>query len=264
MPQTDMSRVFDSQAIKRQLYSATGISRCLRDDFDEMKAGGGLWGGANEFLITVVNGYLVGISDHLDEILAKARKWIEVAMSEKEVCGGYPLSFLGCEHRVTWAVCNWLRGQPDDLRMAGMAADFENEFLKEDSESVSDTFALGLGSLAFVEGRRYSEYLHWAKTNGKIPLGVSASRIRGEASVCTAICLARTEGYYSEEDIAKIIHRLLNMHMNDWLTTGKELRAVRWLKLAYWQDGHSGLTPREIILKAYEHLPKMETNCGNQ
>ena len=43
-------------------------------------------------------------------------------------------------------------------------------------------------------------------------------------------------------DISKIINRLLNMKMNEWLTTGDELRAARWLKLAYWQDGRSGLS----------------------
>jgi hypothetical protein len=250
-----MSRIFDPQAVSRQLQSEFGIPRCMNADFEKRRARGGLWGGSKEFLQNVVEAHLVGVTGQLDEILVKARKWIEVAMAEGEVCGGYPPSFLGAEHRVTWALCNWLQGHPDDLEKAGQAADFNNQYLKDNLDSVSDSFSLGLGSLIFVEGRRYAEYLQWAKANGKIPLGAVGSKIRGEASVCAAICLAKTEGHYGDEDISKIINRLLNMKMNEWLTTGDELRAARWLKLAYWQDGRSGRSSREVILKAYEHLP---------
>src|SRR5882724_5057635 len=202
-----MSRTFNPEAVTNQLHSATGIARCLANDFDKMREGGGLWGGANEFLGTIVKAYLVDVNDHLDEILAKARTWIEVAIAEKEVCGGYPLSFLGCEHRITWAVCNWLQRHPDDLQMAVDAAQYNQEFLRENPTSVSNSFSLGLGSLVFVEGRRYAEYLAWAKTNGKIPLGATVSKIRGEASVCAAICLAKIENKYTEEEISKIINR---------------------------------------------------------
>lgn len=242
-------------AVRKILDSDFGVRRCLNADFENKRANGGLWGGAKEFLLNVVDAHLVGVTSNLDEILAKARKWIDAAMNKKEACSNYSPSFLGEEHRITWSLCNWLQGQPDNLEMARQAADFANQYFTEQPDSVADTFSLGLGSLTFIEGQRYAEYLHWADANGKIPLGVAQSKIRGEASVCAAICQAKTTGHYNDADIAKIVQRLLDMRMNEWLTTGNEIRAARWLKLAYWQEGQAGLSPREVMLKAYDHLP---------
>lgn len=247
-----MSKTFDTEEVARQLFGPVGFIRCLRDNFVEMKVGGGLWGGANEFLITVVKSHLVGVSVHVDELLTKARQWIDVVIAEGEPRGKYPQSFLQSEHRVTWTVANWLRGHADDLKVTSEAAEAANQYLTEHPDSVAERFALGLESLKFLEGRKFSEFVHWAKASGKLALGTASSKIRGEAAMTAAICLAETEGTYSTEEIGKALKRLLDMKINEWLTTGNELRAARWLKYTY---GQQGLSPREVVLKAYDHLP---------
>ena len=250
-----MSRIFSPKLTAGQLKGSVGIAWCLSNDFETAKLKGGLWGGSKYFLGAVIKSHLIGMNDRIDDLLLKARHWIEVAIEEKEVCGGFPPAYLCCEHRIILALCNWLQGNPDDPQVAAEAADSNNQFLSEAPDEISSTFALGLGSLIFVESKRYAEYLHWAKVNGKIPIGAPASRIRGEASVCAAICLAETDQSYKPEEISKLTRRLLDMRMNEWLTTGNALRAARWLKFYYHRHEASKLTPREVILKAYDHLP---------
>jgi hypothetical protein len=191
----------------------------------------------------------------VDEVLAKAHDWIQAAISLEEVSGGFPVSFLKASRFETLALCVWLRTGHHDVDALQKAVHHWNEYFETHPASVADPYVLGLHSSTYLDAGLHHDLLRWIKRNQKILLAKPVSKIKSELGVAGAVALHKSEGTYSEAEIARAIHKLLDGEMNDWLTTGQQLKAVRWLKLAYWRPNESGASARDVVLKAYNHLP---------
>ena len=52
-------------------------------------------------------------------------------------------------------------------------------------------------------------------------------------------------------------HMLRNMSRS-WLANGSTGTALNWLRTFEWREGTSGLSPREVVLRAYAYMPDVE------
>jgi hypothetical protein len=73
-----------------------------------------------------------------------------------------------------------------------------------------------------------------------------------------SICMHYTGRHVQvESDLFDAGRRLLRRYLADhWLGGGQTIRAVMWLKIVYSLQ-NTKLTPMEIILKAYDDMPKV-------
>ncbi|OAM24954.1 hypothetical protein A7P89_00695 [Eikenella corrodens] len=80
-----------------------------------------------------------------------------------------------------------------------------------------------------------------------------------ERNLGYAYCLHYAEGRYSTDELQHAAKILLTRCMDDeWLSYGQPYRALLWLKTVYWNRQADAPNPRQVWMKAYNHLPGVE------
>lgn len=76
--------------------------------------------------------------------------------------------------------------------------------------------------------------------------------------MCYVLSRHRLGLEYSDAEVAGALDRFLTKNTNTWLTNGHAARAAEWMKIAYHSDADNALSPKEVVLKCYDHLPGCE------
>ncbi len=245
---------FDPVALRARLLGDCGIQFYLRRSLEDFQADGALASGADAGIDEAIKCLLVGFDDAAHQLLKKARHWLDVAFAANEV----PLQHVpdGTEaHRFhALAMCNWLLHGIHDIDSLKEFVKHEDRFLPL-SGLGKNCVEVTLVSPHYLNAGAYEQILKLiAEAHGLGP-PKDLSSIRSEGQM--AYVLSRqhlNQDSWSEAQVQEALRRFMNRNMNEWLTGGHWDRAAEWLKIAYWREG--GLSPKETLMKAYDHLPR--------
>lgn len=219
---------------------------------------------------TTIKARLVGYHDEMAPLLPRALKWIDMALARDERLGGYE----GYRRKLHWAKAlgTWMLEDEIDEGAWYRARIFEEAWwrnserpwpMREVVRSGLDDYlafcaASGLEDEGFAAGIEMCE--RWT---GKKEVELSGTLKLREFGL--ALCLyAAGERNFDEDRLYKAGRRMLRANLQgEWLGRGQYIRAATWLFVVHQFrrlfDDPSGppLTPRQVILKAYEDMPKV-------
>ena len=218
---------------------------------------------------TVINAWFVGYHEEMAPLLPRALKWIEMALERDERFGGYE----SYRTDLYWAKAlgSWMLEDDNDEGSWYRARIFEEARwrdperpwpMREVVRSGLDDYlafcvASGLEEEGFEAG--IETYERWTGKNDVELSGTLKPREFG-----LALCLYATRRRNFEEDqLYQAGRRMLQANLQgEWLGGGQYIRAATWLYIVHKfhvfldePPEDPPLTPRQVILKAYEDMP---------
>jgi hypothetical protein len=227
---------------------ATGYRWTLSREFERSKALGGLASSAHAYLNMAIECLLVGYDEPATQLLTRARDWLTVAINEHEQS-----KWPGALRYLDLAMCNWLLDGMHDIDNLNRFVDYEDRRLAGSGRRPSK-LEVSLTLEGYVDAGACGQALAWfAKAGLSVPK--SAAAARSEAQLCYVMCRHRLSEGYSEAEVQTAAQKVLKRSVNTWLLDGHFARAAEWMKIVHWQEGKSGLSPKEAVLKCYDYLP---------
>lgn len=239
---------FDPAHERELLSGSTGHQFFLGFDFDETKRVGGLASSADAYLNMAVRCLLVSYDEPATQLLKRARDWLTVAINEHE----QSKMSKALTHR-DLSMCNWLLDGIHDIENLDRFVEHEDRFMAGSGRRPNKV-DVSLTLVGYVDAGACRQALDWfAKARLSAPK--SAGSARSEAQLCYVMCRYRLGEGYAEAEVQTAAQNVLKRSVNTWLLDGHFARAAEWMKVVHWQEGKSGLSPKEAVLKCYDYLP---------
>lgn len=254
--------MFDPAISRMNAFSEEMLRFYLNTKYDASKPMGNI---AVCEVDTALHGWLVGLHDEVKPIICRSTAWIEKAINLKEQFGSDPNAHFT---KLYWAkaLCGWLENGWNFEGDWGSARIFEESSWRNGSRPwpESEIIKYGLDDymlFSYQAGEHEDSfeagiemYERWL---GKKQ--VSLSKRLKPRDFAYALCLHRTaRQQFDENDLLKAGKRMLDSNMQvGWLSGGQFIRAATWLKVVYWHFSEA-LTPYDVVLKAYDHMPDVE------
>ena len=217
--------------------------------------------------ISVLYASLVGWYQPFLPILDRSIEWMRYGISVNEGVGKdyreIPLfTQIGLHEALALAL--WFRDGVDQpewwQQTLQLHQQMQNECLGEiygkkdiSGLQVNDYMRRCLQAEAYEEG--IIGYRHYC--GDSIPTGRNLHA--SERKLGYAYCLHYAEGRYSADELQHAAKILLSRRMDDeWLDRGRPYEALLWLKTVYWNRQADAPNPRQVWMKAYDHLPGVE------
>lgn len=215
----------------------------------------------------VLDAALVGWYQPFLPILDRSIEWMRYGISVNEGVGKdhreMPL-FTQLRLHEALALALWFRDgidQPELWRQTlQLHQQMQNECLEDiypkpqiKTAQVADYMCRCLQAEAYEEG--IIGYRHYCGDS----MPTSRNLHTSERNLGYAYCLHYAEGRYSADELQHAAKILLTRRMDDeWLSRGRPNEALLWLKTVYWNRQADAPNPRQIWMKAYDHLPGVE------
>ena len=215
----------------------------------------------------VLDAALVGWYQPFLPILDRSIEWMRYGISVNEGVGKdhreMPL-FTQLRLHEALALALWFRDgvdQPELWRQTlQLHQQMQNECLGDiyhkpqiKTAQVADYMRRCLQAEAYEEG--IIGYRHYCGDS----MPTSRNLHTSERNLDYAYCLHYAEGRYSADELQHAAKILLNRRMDDeWLSRGRPYEALLWLKTVYWNRQADAPNPRQVWMKAYDHLPGVE------
>jgi len=200
--------------------------------------------------------WLIGFSSQLAPVIQRDNKWLNRAINEDEKFG------VNQErHRATLyqarALGEWMETGRNDAglwnsaRIHREAGWLEKDILRDGLDDYM-AFAFQAGN---DDGAVESAIaMYEAKTGGK---NASIKKTLKPRDLGYVLCLNLMDRRFESSDLLMAGRKMLQAHLEDkWLGGGQYVRAAMWLKIVYSQLDES-LEPIDVLLKAYENMPKV-------
>lgn len=254
--------MFDPVISRSNAFSEEMLSFYLKTQYDESKPMGNI---AVCEMETALHGWLVGLYSEVQPIIGRCTGWIEKAISLNEQFGSDLNAHLT---KLYWAksLGGWLENGWNYEGDWGRARIFEESTWRNQNRPwpANEIIKYGLDDyMAFAYQAGHHEdgfeagiemYERWLGRGG-----ISISKVLKPRDFAYALCLHETGRQdFDKADLLKAGQKMLNSNLQgNWLSGGQFIRAATWLKVVYWHFDET-LTPRQVILKAYEHMPNVE------
>ena len=236
----------------------------IKEEFSETRRMGNV---GMTIFYDVLDAALVGWYQSFLPILDRSIEWMRYGISVNEGVGKdhrkMPLfTQIGLHEALALAL--WFRDGVDQLELwrqtLQLHQQMQNECLEDiyhkpqiKTAQVDDYMRRCLQAEAYEEG--IIGYRHYC--GDSIPTGRNLHA--SERKLGYAYCLHYTEGRYSADELQHAAKILLNRRMDDeWLDRGRPNEALLWLKTVYWNRQTDAPNPRQVWMKAYDHLPGVE------
>ena len=213
---------------------------------------------------SVLNASLVGWYQPYLPILERSIEWMRYGISVNEGGTGTDQLFRQiCLHE-NLALALWFRDdidQPEWWRQTlQLHQQMQNECLEDiyhkpqiKTAQVADYMRRCLQAEAYEEG--IIGYRHYCGDS----MPTSRNLHTSERNLGYAYCLHYAEGRYSADELQHAAKILLTRRMDDeWLSRGRPDDALLWLKTVYWNRQTDAPNPRQVWMKAYDHLPGVD------
>jgi hypothetical protein len=196
---------------------------------------------------------LVGLNEGASKLLQKAKQWVEIAIAEDE--GGATLGPGGnaASRHHTVAMCTWLLEGRHDAEALQQFVVFEDKFIKQPAIA-KDKIEVSLVLPTYINARAFERTLEIFAV-ARIPEPKSLEGIRNGAQMSYVLARHRMGLDYTADEVDGALKRFLMRHMDKWLGDGHAVQAAEWMKIAYWDPHEAEMSPKEAILKCYDHLP---------
>ncbi|MBY5458415.1 hypothetical protein HFO89_18915 [Rhizobium leguminosarum] len=212
---------------------------------------------------SAISAWLVGLHAEIEPVVHRSNLWLDRAIEEDEKMGSNHDFHRALLHSAramrTFLEDGWNdEGHWASARVCEEAAwRFEgrpwprNEIIKSGLDHyMAFAYQGGEHDDGFEAG--IDMYEHWI---GEKPL--SLKRVLKPREFGYALCLHRARGQFDKHELFEAGRRMLQANLEEvWLGGGQFLRAATWLKIVYWHHDE-GLTPLEVILKAYDNMPSV-------
>lgn len=236
----------------------------IKEEFSETRRMGNV---GMTIFYDVLDAALVGWYQSFLPILDRSIEWMRYGISVNEGVGKdhrkMPLfTQIGLHEALALAL--WFRDgidQPELWRQTlQLHQQMQNECLGDiypkpqiKTAQVADYMCRCLQAEAYEEG--IIGYRHYC--GNSIP--TSRNLHTSERNLGYAYCLHYAEGRYSADELQHAAKILLTRRMDDeWLSRGRPDDALLWLKTIYWNRQADAPNPRQVWMKAYDHLPGVE------
>jgi hypothetical protein len=240
-----------------------GLRRLLNSSYAPGKPKGNY---ARHDLYSVVESWLVGLSNETAVVLPRAIDWLTLAINEDEELG-QDHDYHRAKLRTARAMARWMLLQDaaqDDWEQAviGEAKYWQNplwNFTPRQivKESLDDYMAYS------VQSGQYAQAMAAYERLGAARVQKLTGKVLKPREYAYAICLHHEQGLFDEEALFTAGCKMLTANMDTyWLAVGQSLRAAMWLKIVYWdRDVRAGrppaLSPLQVVLKAYDNMPEV-------
>jgi hypothetical protein len=241
-----------------------GLRRLLNSSYAPGKPKGNY---ARHDLYSVVESWLVGLSNETAVVLPRAIDWLTLAINEDEELG-QDHDYHRATLRTARAMARWMLHQDaaqDDWAQAviGEAKYWQNplwNFTPRQivKESLDDYMAYS------VQAGQYAQAIAAYERLGAARVQKLTGKVLKPREYAYAVCLHHEQGLFDEDALFDAGYKMLTSKMDTyWLAVGQSLRAAMWLKIVYWDhDVRVGrtpsLSPLQVVVKAYEHMQDVE------
>lgn len=250
---------FDSIKTKTGLESFTlGFYRSAEQRQPFVKGATGISAASTIFVAV-----LVGLQDKSLDIAERAHRWLQEAIEDGERTTDRDASSAdwhqqGLSHAL--ALIKFLRGQGVDRESFARCAtlterawrtgvpQFDRKSMVEDQLEyyMPTAFSGGLYADAI---RNFEEYEPGVQPDIR--------KVRSQRGVAYLLCQHKLLGMHDPAQLRRAVSRVLDTNLqHQWLGTGIYSKALHWLMIAYAEDAPDA-DPREVVLKAYDHMPKV-------
>ena len=236
------------------LEDSCGYRLDLDSNFDKVKAVNGLGGSAHAFLGTAVTCVLVGLDKPASELLTKSCSWLKEAIEYNEKPQRYAEDGTEAARFRDYALCNWLLVGKHDVTSYQEFVRHEDRFLVK-SGLGQDKREVSFILPSYVDARAYDRALEVFENVPGFSPPSSIMRLNSEADLTYIICRHRLGMEYSDGEVAHACSRFLTKNMDKWLGNGHAVRAAQWIKIVYGTNRDINLSPRQLLMRCYEHLP---------
>ena len=248
---------FDIQNIKKILDSEIGYKLSLNDSYVDAKKAKGLASSASADVTIAVNCLLVGYEEQAFKVAQKAYSWLKEAIDNKEHPNYYFADGTEAMRYENMAILNWLLTKKQDVVSFCEFAKYKDRYLQ--NEKVwSDKCSINLTLPSYLDGGYYERSLEIYHETPSLKPPKDLRRIKSEANMVYVLSRHYLGQEYTAEQVQSALRTFLNRNVNEWLVRGHSVRAARWMKIAYWNPAPEKMSPRETILKCYNHLPHIE------
>ncbi|WP_374406912.1 hypothetical protein [Hydrogenophaga sp.] len=219
--------------------------------------------GASSFS-TLVKAILVGLTDRTLDIAERTQRWLQEAIDEGEYTTDRdPSSADWHQQSLSYALAltKFLRGQGIDRDSFSRSASlierawrtrvpqFERKMIADHQIEYYMPIAFS-GGLYADAIRNFEEY-----HPGVVP---NIRTIRSQRGVAYLLCQHKLLGMHDPEQLRKAVNRVLDVNLqSQWLGSGLYHYALHWLMIAYAEDNPQA-DPKTVVLKAYDHMPKVQ------
>ena len=215
-------------------------------------------------IATIVDSILVGLSNETQDIAERTQRWLQEAIAEGERTADRDASSADWHQQslsYALALTKFLRGQGLDRESFGRSGSlierswrtrvppFEHKMIADGQLEYYMPIAFSGGKYADAI-RNFEEYHPGVQPNIR--------NIRSQRGVAYLLCQHKLLGMHDPDLLRKAVLRVLDVHLqSEWLGSGLYGKALHWLMIAYAEDNPTA-NPREVVLKAYDHMPKVQ------
>ena len=226
-------------------------------------------GGVSTFsVLTLVKAILVGLTDRNQDIAKRTQRWLQEAIDEGEYTNDRDASSADWHQQslsYSLALTRFLRGQGLDRESFARAAtlierSWRTRVPQFERKMIADSQIEYYMPIAFSGGlyadaiRNFEEY-----HPGVVP---NIRTVRSQRGVAYLLCQHKLLGTHDTEQLRKAVRRVLDVHTQSlWLGSGLYDTALHWLMISYAEDDPQA-DPRQVVLKAYDHMPKVQRPGG--
>ena len=214
-------------------------------------------------LSVVMQGYLTGLDQAVEPVLARARSWQQTArkLGQLESRNGGPWTFhVGC----FWS--EWFASNAEQSSSATLAMDlYEAEITREvnaQRHATADTldayFRFAVAASQFARAHRFIEV-----AQPELKSVPDAGPWRTEHALGMAVCRSRVSGADPWSKVNGAVQQWLKSKVPSLFSNGLGFHAIGWLKYEFQIRQQQSLPPPEVVRKALEYMPVAQAASAN-
>jgi len=246
----DAKVLFNPHKTREHLDAIYGVPLHRSRNIEEVAEINALGSHASSMISSAIRCILVGYDDVGHELLAKSKLWAEEAIKKDEPqAQDIPPGEDFIIHEEL-ALCNWLLSGKHDEENS--RAGVRNSSLYY-SGCKKDKVSIALAISAYIDAFAYEATLELIESTPGLKQPSSAKRVSGPAGMSYIIAAHHVRDEYSADEVQAALQKFLQRKMCEWVH-GHYSTLARWLKIAYFNESETPLTPKETLLKAYDYL----------
>ena len=205
---------------------------------------------------------LIGSHNRFLPVLNRAIDWMQKGINNNE--SKSTIFFHQSRLHENLALALWFRDEIDKrdiwqeaISLHQKSVEIEEPYLASRIKTVmlADRLLYCLHAQEYEQGIETYRQYHGDKKPTRKQL------FNSEAKLAYALCLHYADNQYSPEELHSALNGLLNLKVDsEWIGRGNPSKALSWLKVAYW-NRKEALSPLEVWLKAYDHMPRVTRPC---
>ena len=247
-----LKRSFAPERLRANLEGTVGYEFDLASPFEDAETVGGLASSAHAFLNSGIACVLVGLDEPAHRLFSKAYDWLVAAISEDERPSAYFAHGTEALRLADLALLNWLlEGIHDSGSQDHYVQQMDRYF---EGQKRLDRIGLLHSLVNYIAGGYIDRAFELVQKTKGLSAPRSRTQISNEAHV---VHVLKEYGLDSVE--GRVAVRLfLDRSMGTWLANGHFGEAANWVKIAYWSQEATAVTPVQVVLQCYRHLPNCE------